>query len=176
MKIALIRHPAPLIEAGIYYGRLDVGLSPDGIASVPGIVRQLADFPAHKIWSSPARRCQVLACAIADATKAAALQDERLQELDFGAWEGQAWDNVPRELLDKWALDLLGFAPPSGETGSALIARVRSFHTALINEGQSCVVVSHGGPLKLLANLLRGGEVDLLAKAPAFGWIDMVSC
>ena len=174
--MALVRHPAPLIGAGICYGRLDIGLSPDGVASVPGIVRQLADFPARKIWSSPARRCQLLACVIADATKTSVQQDERLQELDFGAWEGQAWDNVPRELLDEWALDPLGFAPPSGETGSVLIARVRSFHTTLINEGQNCAVVSHGGPLKLLANLLRGREVDLLAKAPAFGWIDIVSC
>ena len=176
MKIALIRHPAPAIGAGICYGRLDVALSLDGSSAVPAIASQLIRFPTRKIWSSPARRCLALASAISAATNASVHQDARLLELDFGAWEGQRWDDVPREALDLWAADPLSFAPPNGESGAALIIRTESFHAHIMAQHQDCVVVSHGGPLKVLSALLRGTAVDLLAKAPAFGRVDIVSC
>ena len=176
MNIALVRHPAPLIGAGICYGRLDLALSPDGAAAVRGIAGRLTDFAARTVWTSPARRCLVLAEAIADGRPVPRQQEARLLELDFGEWEGQSWDKVPRGALDRWAADPLAFAPPGGESGAALIARVRLFHTDLVAQRQNCVVVSHGGPLKVLAALLRGREVDLLAPAPELGSIDIVSC
>ena len=155
---------------------MDVALSPDGVSAVPGIARQLAGFAARKIWSSPAKRCLALARAISTGTNAPKHRDDRLQELDFGSWEGQRWDDVPRDALDRWGADPLGFAPPNGESGAALVARLRSFQLHLIMERQDCVVVSHGGPLKVLVALLRGSPVDLLAQAPSFGWIDIVTC
>ena len=176
MKIALVRHPAPSIGTGICYGRLDVALSPDGVSAVPGIASQLASFSPRKIWSSPARRCLELARAISARTTASKHKDARLLELDFGAWEGRRWDDVPRDALDEWAADPLGFSPPGGENGAALIERLRSFRAHLLAEQQDCVVVSHGGPLKVLAAMLRGSPVNLLADAPAFGRIDIVSC
>jgi alpha-ribazole phosphatase len=167
LRIALVRHPAPLIAPGICYGRLDIPLSPDGVAAFAGIVAQLTDFPAEKLWSSPAQRCMALAEAIAPSRGLPRQVDARLLELDFGNWEGVAWDDVPRDALDRWASDPLAFAPPGGESGADLIARVTSFHADLVSQGRDCVVVSHGGPLKLLAALLRGAPMDLLAAAPA---------
>jgi alpha-ribazole phosphatase len=176
LNIALVRHPAPSIDAGICYGRLDLALSPEGSSAIPGIADRLSRFPAAKIWSSPARRCRALALALAETTSSPRLEDTRLLELDFGAWEGAAWDHVPRDALDRWAADPLGFAPPGGESGAALIARVRSFHADLVADQQDCAVVSHGGPLKLLAMLLRGRDMDLFAKPPPLGGIDIVAC
>lgn len=173
MNIALVRHLAPEVQAGICYGRLDVPARPDDTGA-QAIVDGLAGLAARSVWSSPARRCLGLAEAIAGGKGAALRQDARLQELDFGAWEGQPWDDVPREALDRWAADPLAFAPPGGESGAALLARARSFHRYLLIAGEDCVVVSHGGPLKLLAALLRGRPADLLAPAPAFGWIDRI--
>jgi alpha-ribazole phosphatase len=176
LNVALIRHPAPLVGAGICYGRLDLPLHPDGITAIQAIVDQLADFAGRTVWSSPARRCLALAEAITNCTSPLPRQDARLLELDFGKWEGKPWDSVPRDGLDRWAADPLSFAPPGGESGAALIARVRSFYQLLMAEGENCVVVSHGGPLKVLAALLQCRKVDLLASAPAFGWVDVVSC
>ena len=172
-RIALIRHPAPLIAPGICYGRLDVALAPHGIAAIPAIARQLAEFTPHKIWTSPSRRCRTLADALANATPPQT--DARLQELNFGDWEGKPWETVSRHALDCWAANLLSFAPPGGETGAELIARVKSFHADLLAEQQDCVVVSHGGPLKVLASLLRGQPVDLLAPTPAWGTVEILT-
>ncbi|MGI4976319.1 MAG: histidine phosphatase family protein, partial [Janthinobacterium lividum] len=96
------------------------------------------------------------------------VEDPRLRELDFGAWEGMAWDDVPRASLDRWAADLSGFAPPGGESGAALVARCRAAYAGMPARGCQ-VVVSHGGPLRVLAALAAGVEVDLGVAAQAPG-------
>jgi alpha-ribazole phosphatase len=175
MRIALVRHPRPAIKPGRCYGRLDLALAPEGEAALPGIAARLAGFPAAAIWSSPARRCCIVAAALAAGRNLAPCLDPRLAELDFGAWEGMAWEDVPRPALDAWAAAPLGFAPPGGETGAALVARVGAVHAALRKAARSCIVVSHGGPLKLLAAMLRGEAVDLLAPAPPLASVTIIT-
>jgi alpha-ribazole phosphatase len=162
MKVVLVRHPAPLIAPGVCYGRrLDMAAVPAGkMVSDPVLAG------AQVVWSSPARRCLGVAEPIAASLGVKLHVDDRLQELDFGVWEGRPWSAIPRDDLDRWAADPLAFAPPGGESGTALIARVRSFQAGL---REDCVVVSHGGPLKVLGALLRGQAVDLLAPPPAIG-------
>lgn len=125
----------------------------------------LAAAGISKVVTSPARRCLLLAQAITPAP----IIDPRLQELDFGAWEGVSWDAVPRAALDAWAADPLAFAPPGGETGASLIERVGRAVASLVAAGDDCIVITHGGPLRLLPALLRGQPPDLLAPAPPIG-------
>jgi alpha-ribazole phosphatase len=176
MRIALVRHPAPLIAPGICYGRLDVGLDPAGQEQVGRLASDPDLHGANRVWSSPARRCRAPAEAIAAALGVPLTVDPRLQELDFGAWEGRSWNAVARADLDRWAASPLTFTPPGGETGAALVARVTGFYATLCELRQDCAVVSHGGPLKVLAALLAGQDVDLLAAAPALGSIRVVAC
>ncbi|MDA8249882.1 MAG: histidine phosphatase family protein [Rhodospirillales bacterium] len=168
MRAVLIRHPAVLIAPGICYGRLDLDLHPQAAADAARL-RAVVAGCAGRVWSSPARRCRLIAGD-------GATPDERLRELDFGAWEGLAWDAVPRDALDRWAAAPHHFAPPQGESGAALLARVGAFHAELRARGEDCVVVSHGGPLKLLAALLHGTAPDLLAPAPALGSVSRIAC
>jgi alpha-ribazole phosphatase len=169
LQIALIRHTAPLVAPGICYGRLDVDVR--DVAEFAAVRAGLGGFRGAHVWSSPARRCRLLAEAIA----ADATIDGRLAELNFGAWEGLPWDAIPRDPLDRWAADPAGFAPPGGESGAALIARVTAFHAALVSAIGDQIVVSHGGPLKILQALLAGREPDLLAPAPAWGSVIIFS-
>jgi alpha-ribazole phosphatase len=164
MPFALLRHLPTDIAPGLCYGRLDLppGAGGDAGATLAG----LRGFAATALFSSPARRCLALAEQVAVATGLPVRQDPRLWELNFGAWEGQPWDDVPRAALDTWGADPWGFAPPGGESGAALVARLRDFHAAL---RPGAVVVSHGGPLKVLAALIEGRAVDLLAPAPPMG-------
>ena len=114
------------------------------------------------IWTSPAQRCRLVAEALG-----AYRVDPRLQELDFGDWEGLPWDSVPRASLDEWAADPWSFAPPHGETGVALNARVQAFAAECATGDH--VVITHGGPLKILTAILRGEPIDLLAPPPKPG-------
>ena len=167
MLITLVRHPAPDIEAGRCYGRLDIGLSAAGEADLPRLAARLR---SGVVWTSPARRCRVLA----DLLSPTPVVDERLRELDFGAWEGVRWDEVPRGGLDAWAADLVGFAPPGGESGGALLGRTRAVCRDLLGQLDDVIVVAHGGPLKLLAAMLRGEPPDLLAPTPPLGSVTAI--
>ena len=55
----------------------------------------------------------------------------------------------------------MGFAPPGGESGAALAARVSGFWQALVALPGAHVVVTHGGPLKVLMALAEDRPVDL---------------
>ncbi len=171
VRIALVRHPRSLVAPGVCYGRLDLALRPEGVAEVGRIAEGLAGFGASMVWSSPARRCM----AVAEALGLTVGYDARLLELDFGDWEGMAWDGVDRAALDVWAVSPTEFAPPGGESGEALVARVRSFHAMMREAGEDCVVVSHGGPLKVLRALLRGEAIDLFAAPLALGQVEIVT-
>jgi alpha-ribazole phosphatase len=168
MRVVLVRHPTPLIEPGLCYGRLDIEVAPVEIARLASDSRMQG---ALTVWSSPAVRCLRVAEATATAVGVPLRVDRRVWEIDFGDWEGQAWSEIDRAVLDRWAADPVGFAPPGGESGAALIARVRDFHAGL---HEDCVVVSHGGPLKVLLSLLRGEPVDLLAPPPPVGSITVI--
>ena len=72
--------------------------------------------------------------------------DPRLSELDFGAWDGRAWHEVPREEIDAWAADLAGVAPGGGESQAALCRRVQDFLDEVVRPAaQPVLVVGHGG-------------------------------
>ncbi len=164
MRVHLVRH-LPVAAAGRCYGRLDLPAAADE----RGLVARLIQTGAMTVWSSPAGRCLALARPAAERLGVALRVDERLHELDFGDWEGVLWEAIPRAALDCWAADPAGFAPPGGESGGALLGRVAAFAAALRRRGEPCLVVSHGGPLRLLPALLRDLPPDLLAAPPAPG-------
>jgi alpha-ribazole phosphatase len=165
--LVLIRHPATVMPPGICHGRMDVSLAPD--ADLAGIVARLESVPAFSLWSSPAIRCMAVGDAIAEAYGVQVRSDGRLRELDFGEWEGIAWSQVPRTELDRWAACPMGFTPPGGESGAALVDRVSAFHAEIAARAGDHVVVSHGGPLRLLGALACGRAIDLFAAAPELG-------
>ncbi len=168
--IAFIRHPAVSGGAGRCYGRLDLPLADP--ADIPALVAVLAPLRGAMIHTSPLARCRLLAEALAAAWgQPAPKADARLMEMDFGAWEGLRWGDVPRADLDRWAADLLGFAPPGGETGAALIERVTEVWQAL---AAPAVVITHGGPLKVLLARAEGRPVDLARPSPPPGSVTTI--
>ena len=141
MQVFLIRHPQPVIEAGICYGRLDVDCD-NPHATADRLKRQLpAGIP---IFSSPLQRALKLARALSPTVRV----DHRLSEIDFGAWEGRRWDAIARSEIDAWAEDILGFAPPGGESGATLQARVLDFAASL--DYASVAIVTHAGVMRAL--------------------------
>ena len=175
MKAVLVRHLPPEIEPGICYGHLDIPMRPGGASELARLVAGQDFTGAVRVWTSPAIRCRPLARLIAESLSAPLSADPRLLELDFGEWEGKPWDDVPRAQLDLWAADPMAFRAPGGESGLELIARVQSFHRDIARANQDCVVIAHGGPLKLLIKLLGGEPIDLLAPPPALGTITCLS-
>lgn len=117
---------------------------------------------ADRVLSSPARRCR----QTADLAGLGAVEvDERLRELDFGAWAGRRLDEVSvadPERLRRWCEDPAGVAPPGGERLTALADRVDALLADLDGSGARVAVVTHGGPVKVAVLRVLGAPLDRL--------------
>lgn len=144
MQVFLIRHPRPLIDAGLCYGQLDVDCEdPLTIATYLG-----ARLPhGTPVISSPLRRARRLA----EALDPAARIDTRLSEINFGDWEGRAWNDIDRNALDAWAADVLDFTPPKGESVASLKRRAIDFAASLdATNTPRVALVTHAGIIRAL--------------------------
>lgn len=149
-SVHLIRHPAVAVPPGICYGQSDVAL----VAPVETLASDLrTQLPASfTLLASPLTRCRLLAEALG-----APRYDARLMEIDFGAWEMRAYDDIPRELIDEWAADPLDFCAHGGESVRQMADRaIAALQEALAEEPRALVIVGHAGPLRALAGHLQG--------------------
>ena len=168
MRLHLVRHPKPLIEAGICYGRLEISAE----IEMAELVRLRSELPSGlPVWSSPLLRCRPLA----EQLHAQPIIDERLAEMNFGDWEGRRWEDIPRHELDAWAADLAGYAPPGGESPRALQRRALAFVASLTVP--EAVIVTHAGVIRtLLAHWLDLADDEWLTVAPDFLSVTTVEC
>ncbi|WP_419730025.1 histidine phosphatase family protein [Lichenicola sp.] len=157
-----------------YGGGTDVPLADGWDRLLPDWLDTLRPLGVATVWSSPLGRCRLPAERLGAALGVPVRLDPRLREIDFGDWEGRDWNDVPRDLLDVWGSDPIGFSAPGGEGGGSLIRRIRSVLHDLSAAAVNCLVVSHGGPLRLLGPMLQGAPPDLLAAAPPMGTIQVV--
>jgi len=82
--------------------------------------------------------------------------DDRLKEINYGSWEGQAWDEMAA--LDAAGFqarqaDLWNWQPAGGESYRMLAERVAAW---LAEVAADTVVVAHGGVSRALRALLLG--------------------
>ncbi len=109
---------------------------------------QLPEITA--IYSSPLTRCRRLAEKAAARFGQQVLVSSHWREMDFGSWEGQSWDSIPRAALDAWAEDFHGYDGHGGESVSALAARIK---LGLGGVPDGALVVTHAGCIKAAAAL-----------------------
>ena len=138
MKIWLVRHTAVDVPAGICYGRSDVPLRETFRAEAE---RVAAELPGRfgQVYTSPLSRCVRLAehCGYADAVR-----DNRLMELDFGAWEMRKWDET--DIETRWRDNWVDTPPPGGESLRQMYERISSFFDAL-PRGEDTLIFTHAG-------------------------------
>lgn len=151
MDIYLIRHTTPNVPPGTCYGQSDVGLAS---SFADECTSMFAKLPAHwdRVYCSPLSRCQLLAKQLHPQPT----EDARLQELDFGDWEGQAWSDIDPAKLNPWMNDFVNVACPGGESYQEMAERITAFWKDLTSEAyQNVAVVTHAGPIRaLLAHVL----------------------
>ncbi len=174
MKLWLARHATPLVEAGICYGRQDVAADAAATAECAQALATL--LPAGtRVAHSPLQRCVQLAQALRELRPdLACTSDPRLQEMDFGAWEGRAWQDITPAELQAWTDGFAQYAVGgSGESTHQVMARVASAFDEL--QGQADTLwITHAGVIRAVEliglgvrQIMHAGDWPL--KAPAYG-------
>ncbi len=146
MGLILVRHTRPDVPEGLCYGRLDVEL-PDTFADEAAAVVGALPEPG-RVVSSPLSRCRRLARYIASEYGLPLVIDTRFTEMDFGAWEGRPWAELPKSELDAWANDFMHARPHGGETVSMLRGRVDAALADWSGRAERIAVVTHSGVIK----------------------------
>ena len=150
MELHLIRHPRPAVAPGTCYGRTDLPLlePPHQLAAA---LRRLLP-PDFALYASPLQRARLLAEALG-----APSIEGRLQEIDFGEWEGRSFEAIGNA-IDAWAADPLEFRAPGGESPHQMAVRVMAAFTEIRDRHAAgpVVIVAHGGPLRVIAGELLG--------------------
>ena len=191
MDLVLIRHPAVDVPPGVCYGQSDLALTATPVHAVAAITSHLrARGPIIACFTSPLKRCADVAQALVQTHSHATppldshdveqglircplVSDARLAEIDFGQWEMQRWDDIPRRQIDDWAADVLHGRPHRGESAQMVADRCAAWlHDASLEIARDsgvgavpedkaspapCVlVIGHAGPIRLLTALALG--------------------
>lgn len=150
MKLWLIRHAAVALPPGLCYGITDAPARADATLAAAEAVA--ATLPRHvPLWVSGLARAQQLAAALQRRRPdlGAARVEPRLNEMDFGRWEMQAWDAIPRAAFDAWMADFAHHRFGGEECTQRVIERVAAMvmelHTAGIREA---AWVTHAGVIR----------------------------
>jgi len=162
-----VRHAPPRVT-GQCYGRAEVEVSPDA-ATVAAHVLARGPWSVARVCSSPSARCRAPAALVADALGVPLAVDERLYELDFGAWEGRSWEALAREqpaALRRWADDWERAAPPGGETVAELERRVRAWWREQAG-APDLLLIAHAGPVRALRVLSGASWAEAMARPVA---------
>jgi broad specificity phosphatase PhoE len=144
--ILLIRHGQTAANAaGLLLGRADPPLTDLGRRQAAASARVAGEVT--RLVSSPLQRARETAEAFG--TRVPIDVDDRWTELDYGAFEGRPYGEVPGETWQRWRHDA-SFTPPGGESLAALGVRVREACEHLARDGADgdVAVVSHVSPIK----------------------------
>ena len=154
MDIYLIRHTQTATDPGLCYGQTDIALAASFDDEMGKLHDKLPEFDDDcKVFSSPLTRCLQLAETFSDTV----ITDTRLQELNFGDWEGQRFDDIDPAALQQWTKNFVTAAPPNGENFEDLYQRAGDFWQELLaNPAAQVLVITHAGVIRaLLARALN---------------------
>lgn len=148
MEIYLVRHTETICEKGICYGQSDVDIAEPFELVFENIISQLPQQAI--IFSSPLKRCMILAQYIQKNTKAISFEKEdRLMEMNFGDWEMKNWNAIPPEQLNPWMEDFVNINASNGESFIELHKRVGDFLSQLSKEiTMPVIIVAHAGVIR----------------------------
>lgn len=156
MKLWLLRHARVKLASGICYGASDVAA--DANHTHEAASAAAAVLPAQLcVRVSSLGRARSLAdqlCMLRP-DLGAPVVDSRLNEMNFGAWEGRPWDQVPKSAFDAWTADFADHPFGGLESTQQVIERVAAGLADTCATGASeALWVTHAGVIRAVSYLL----------------------
>jgi alpha-ribazole phosphatase len=158
LRVDLLRHGETELGGGLR-GSIDDALTDLGWAQMRAAV--VGQGPWDRLVSSPLQRCARFAEELGVQSGVPVHLDKDLQELHFGAWEGQsaaALMETDAQALGLFWADPYSFTPPQGEPiadfSARVLAALERLHATCA--GERILLISHGGVMRLLLAQARG--------------------
>ena len=160
MKLWLLRHARVTLEAGLCYGASDVPA--DLALTLAAAEAAAARLPRGlRVCVSGLGRAQQLARELHALRPdlGPAVTDPRLNEMDFGHWELQPWDAMPRAAFDAWMADFAHHRFGGAESTQQIIDRVADALDDLRTQTvQEAVWVTHAGVIRAVQYIATHGR------------------
>lgn len=156
LRLLLARHgETAWNHDGRLQGQSDVPLSALGEQQAARLALRLAAEPIDAVYASDLQRAWRTAAIAAAGRSLPVLQNAAWRELSFGAWEGLTYEQAMArdgDLAARRIADPERVAPPGGEHLGDLAARLDGALDEIgrRHDGQTVLVVTHGGPLRVL--------------------------
>jgi broad specificity phosphatase PhoE len=164
--ILFIRH-AETDMAGTFCGHSDPELNESGIYQIEELSNKLRTENIGAVYSSDLRRAHTTALAIAEMFGVNCHLRPTLREIDFGQWEGLAWEEIERRdenYARRWVAEHPNLPPPGGEEFEAFERRVLGEVRFLLMEAEALdrdiAVVTHAGVLRTILCVLHQCSID----------------
>ncbi len=163
MKLWLLRHARVVLEPGLCYGAsdvpADVGRTQEAAAAAASMLP--SGLP---VWVSGLARAQQLANELSERRPdlKTSVVDKRLNEMNFGQWELQAWNAIPRAAFDVWMSDFAHHRFGGAESVQQLIHRVAAAWTSLQHSRvEEAVWITHAGVIRAAQFLAVQGHTAI---------------
>lgn len=156
MRLVLLYHGETDGAAGRRIGATDLLLSAAGRRAMEALA---ADWPyptPQALIASSRKRAHAALAPFARRFGRLPQVEPRLDELDFGDWDGALWSELQREQPDamrRWLADWVNHAPPQGESFAALAHRVIGWLDDVLAERSPddlLLISTHAGPIRAL--------------------------
>lgn len=175
-KIHLVRHGSTDANTrGLYVGRTDFPLSPEGLGELLALKKEGGYPPAGRFFTSPLSRCRQTLEVLYPGCRQEVV--EGFAECDFGEWDGRSAEELKSlPAFQEWIAGRLP-APPGGEDAATFQGRVtHAFETVveqLMRSGETeAVICTHAGVVMMLmaAYALPRAEMQDWAVASGRGY------
>jgi alpha-ribazole phosphatase/probable phosphoglycerate mutase len=137
-----------------YAGATDVPLTELGIQQARKGAELIRDLPLDAVFCSGLSRALETAKLALDGRDIPIERDPRLNEMNYGDWEGKTHAEIlaePDNHWHDWAADPDAWRPgENGELASELVARVTAFLFDVLQPGRTVLAVAHHTTGRLL--------------------------
>jgi broad specificity phosphatase PhoE len=156
MRLVLLYHGRADGAEGRCIGATDLALSAAGRQAMAALA---ADWPyplPQALIASSRKRAHAALAPFARRFGRLPQVEPRLDELDFGQWDGRPWAELQRqhpEAMKRWLADWVNHAPPGGESFALLARRVEHWLAELLadhGDDDLVLVSAHAGPIRAL--------------------------
>jgi probable phosphoglycerate mutase len=165
--IYLIRHgETPMTPERRFSGSgtNDPGLSDTGLTQAAAVAKVVEEIKPDVLISSPMKRAQQTAQAIAQSTHLPIIEDEIWTELSFGHWDGLTNQEVREKFSEEYEawLSSTAIAPKDGESHNSIAARIEAGLSHLVDTypGKKVVVVTHNMVIRHAVRITVGAPIE----------------